>query len=252
MSITAVLLAAGYATRLYPLTKHRSKALLPLGGGVILDPIVQALGQVPGVSARWLVTNHLFAESFRAWQRERRVALEILDDGSKTPEGRLGAIRDLTLAREQTNAADDLLVMGTDNLFRWSLAEFVQRAQHHRPCASVALWQAPSADAATQFGVVLRDHTSRLTAFVEKSPQPPSKEAALCVYYFPAAMCDDMQRFLAEGGSADAPGYFIEWLVRHRTVYGVLMVGAWYDIGTPETYRTVLETWTLSAPHATS
>ena len=243
MSITAVLLAAGYATRLYPLTKDRSKALLPLGRGVILDPIVQALAEVPGVRKRLLVSNHAFVESFRAWQRERRVPVEILDDGSKTPEQRLGAIQDVAFARQRTDAVDDLLILGTDNLFRWSLAEFVKQAQRHRPCASVALWEAPSADAATQFGVVKRDQTDRLIAFVEKSPQPPSREVALCVYYFPAAMCEDLQRFLDEGGSTDAPGYFIEWLVRHRTVYGVLMPGAWYDIGTPDTYRTVMEEW---------
>jgi len=241
--ITAILLAAGYATRLYPLTKHRSKALLPLGDGVILDQIVQALREVPNLRKRVLVANHQFVEQFRAWQDERQVDMEIVDDGTETPEHRLGAIRDLALARQHTDAADDLLVLGTDNLFRWSLAEFVTRAQRHRPHASVALWEAPSADAATQFGVVLQDATNRLTAFVEKSPQPPSREVALCVYYFPAAMGSDIQRFLDDGGSADAPGYFIEWLVRRSTAYGVPMTGAWYDIGTRETYQTVVREW---------
>jgi len=242
-TITAILLAAGYATRLYPLTQRRSKALLPLGEGVIIDQVVRGLRDVPDLRTCVLVTNRRFVEQFRAWQAKRRVAMEIVDDGTESPARRLGAIRDLALAKRHADAADDLLVLGTDNVFRWSLAEFVQRAQRHRPHASVALWEAPSADAATHFGVVLRDATDRLTSFVEKSPQPPSKEVALCVYYFPAAMSGEIQRFLDEGGCPDAPGYFLEWLVRRGTVYGVPMSGAWYDIGTRQTYEAVVREW---------
>ena len=187
-SITAVLLAAGYATRLYPLTSGRPKALLPLGQGVILDAILRSLEPVADVRARILVTNHRFAEQFQAWQRASGADVRIVDDGTDTPETRLGAIRDLELARGLADPADDLLVIGTDNLFRWKLAEFVARAKRHRPDPSIALWTAPSSADATQFGVVVRDRTSRITSFVEKSPQPPSREVALCVYYFPAAM----------------------------------------------------------------
>ena len=243
MSITAVLLAAGYATRLYPLTSDRPKALLPLGQGVILDAVLRALEPVADLGARILVTNHRFATQFQKWQRASKADVRILDDGTETPQTRLGAIRDLALARGLADAADDLLVVGTDNLFRWSLAEFVSRAQGYRPQPSIALWQAPPSADATQFGVVLRDRTSRITSFVEKSPQPPSREVALCVYYFPAAMGGQITRFLDEGGSADAPGYFIEWLVGRGAVYGIMMDGAWYDIGSLETYQAVQDAW---------
>ena len=242
MSVTAVLLAAGYATRLYPLTKDLPKALLPLGQGVILDGVLRSLPQVPNLRRQILVTNHCFTNHFRSWQQARALDITILDDGTQNPETRLGAIRDLELAW-QTAMEDDLLVIGTDNLFQWSLADFVNHAQHYQPEPSIALWQAPSRQAARQFGVVVRDHASRLTAFVEKSPDPPSVEVALCVYYFPAAMCGDIRRFLSEGSNADAPGYFIEWLVRHRTVRGIMMPGAWYDIGTFEAYQTVMREW---------
>ncbi len=242
-SVTAVLLAAGYATRLYPLTKDKPKALLPLGEGTILDEVVRSLDGVRPLRKRILVTNHRFAEPFRRWQRDRRADVEILDDGTDTPETRLGAIRDLELARRATDPGDDLLVLGTDNLFRWRLSDFVASAQRHRPDASLALWEAPSAEAATQFGVVVRDGTSHISAFVEKSAQPPSKEVALCVYYFPAAMCGTIQQFIEEGGNPDAPGYFLEWLVRRGSVYGIMMPGAWYDIGSPESYQAVLDEW---------
>ncbi len=243
MPIIAILLAAGYATRLYPLTKDRPKALLPLGSQTILDAVISSLPDVPELRKTILVTNHCFAEQFREWQSRRATDVHILDDGTQTVETRLGAIRDLELARQHAGPDDDLLVVGTDNLFHWSLADFVVAAQRVRPAPTIGLWEAPSTMAATQFGVVQRDPTSRITAFVEKSPHPPSKDVALCVYYFPAAMCTQMSQFLTKGGQADAPGYFIQWLVQRGTVYGVMMPGAWYDIGTLEAYETVMKEW---------
>ena len=243
MAITAILLAAGYATRLYPLTKDRPKALLPLGAGTILDGVIRTLPGVPALRKTLLVTNHRFAEPFRAWQRERGARLTVVDDGTDSAETRLGAIRDLALARRDTDPGDDLLVVGTDNLFEWSLADFVAAARRHDPKPSIGLWRAPSAAAATQFGVVTRDATERITAFVEKSPTPPSVEVALCVYFFPGPMCSEIQRFLESGGNADAPGYFIQWLARRGDVYGIMMPGAWYDIGSLDSYQTVLREW---------
>jgi glucose-1-phosphate thymidylyltransferase len=243
MAITAVLLAAGYATRLYPLTEHLPKALLPLGSGVILDELMHALAGAPEVTRRILVTNGRFAAQFLEWQRSRRADVDVVDDGTLDPGTRLGAIRDLELARARAGAGDDLLVLGTDNLFRWPLAEFIRQARRVAPAPSVALWEAPSREAATQFGVVVRDRASRITAFAEKSARPPSAEVALCVYFFPAAMCGRIRAFLDERGNPDAPGYFIEWLVRHGEVYGIMMPGAWYDIGTREAYEQIVKEW---------
>ena len=241
--ITAVLLAAGYATRLYPLTKDQPKALLPLGPGTILDGVIRTLGEVPDLRKTVLVTNHRFADQFRAWQKASGAPVEVIDDGTASAESRLGAIRDLALTRTRTDAADDLLVIGTDNLFEWSLADFIAKARRHAPTPSIGLWRAPSKAAATQFGVVTRDGTDRITAFVEKSPTPPSADVALCVYYFPGAMCGEIDRFLRSGGNPDAPGYFIEWLTRQGPVYGLMMPGAWYDIGSLESYETVKRDW---------
>ncbi|MBI4340693.1 MAG: NTP transferase domain-containing protein [Candidatus Omnitrophica bacterium] len=243
MSITVILLAAGYATRLYPLTKETPKALLPLGRGVILDEVLRSVLEVPDVSQRILVTNHRFAEPFRQWQRDRQADVRVLDDGTSTAETRLGAIRDLELARNEAGPSDDLLVVGTDNLFRWPLAEFVAQAQRHRPAPSVALWQASSPSAATQFGVVVRDASSRVIQFAEKSAQPPSAEVALCVYYFPAMMCGKIREYIDAGENTDAPGYFLAWLAHHVAVYGLMMPGVWHDIGTKEEYDTVVKTW---------
>lgn len=238
-----VLLAAGYATRLYPLTKDQPKALLPLGKGTILDAVISSLPSIQGLRRAILVTNHRFAQAFRNWQRQGGANVEVLDDGTETVETRLGAIRDVELARAQTDPQDDVLVVGTDNLFHWSLGEFVAQAQRYRPAPTIALWEAPSTKDATQFGVVMRDQASRIIGFVEKSPQPPSKEVALCVYYFPAPMCGKIRQFIESGANTDAPGYFIQWLARQGTVYGVMMPGTWYDIGTLEAYQAVINEW---------
>lgn len=238
--VTAILLAAGYATRLYPLTKDTPKPLLPLGKGVILDEIYGALA--PGMQ-KILVTNHRFADRFRAWQRDRGVPLEIVDDGTETVETRLGAIRDLELARIRARAAGDLLVVGTDNLFTWPLEAFIERAQRHAPDPGIAVWELPPEADVSQYGVVRRDPDSRIAEFVEKSPQPPTREVATCIYYFPEAMVGRIREFIGTGGNVDAPGHFIKWLAGRGPVYGLMMSGIWYDIGTLDAYEAVKREW---------
>lgn len=242
MPVTAVLLAAGYATRLYPLTKDRPKALLPLGEGVILDEVIRSLPGVPGLRQQLLVTNHRFAAPFREWAASRGGTVKVIDDGTETAEKRLGAIRDLELAWKDAGS-DDLLVLGTDNLFDWPLERFVAEAKRHSPSPSIALWTAASPSSATQFGVVLREASGRITQFAEKSPNPPSTEVALCVYYFPAAMCGKIREFIASGENTDAPGFFIKWLAQHGPVFGLMMGGVWHDIGTLKEYETVIAHW---------
>ncbi len=243
MAVTGVLLAAGYGTRLYPLTKDRPKALLPLGEGTLLDALLYGMEGVPGLARYILVTNSCFAGQFETWVKRAEAPVTIIDDGTDTNETRLGAVRDLELARKQGKAEGDLLVVGTDNLFGWRMKSFVQQAQAHAPHPSVALWEAPSANAATQFGVVLMDGSNRITRFVEKSPTPPSKQVALCVYYFPESMLGRIQEFMDQGGNSDAPGFLIEWLVRREPTYGVPMSGAWFDIGSPEAYEAAQQAW---------
>ncbi len=244
MAITAILLAAGYATRLYPLTKDKPKALLPLADGVILDEIVCEFG--PDITKRILVTNHRFAHLFRQWRADGHSDIDIIDNGTETAETRLGAIRDLELARVQGRAEGDLLVIGTDNLFTWPLAEFIAQAQRRRPAPSVALWEAPSRQDAVQFGVVTLNGGARISAFVEKSSDPPSALVATCVYYFPEAMCGKITEFLATKENADAPGFFIKWLAECAAVYGIVMGAGWYDIGTLQAYEQVRAAWPSS------
>jgi len=246
--MNAILLAAGYGTRLYPLTKDCPKALLPLGNGVVLDFILDALTVVPGVSRVALVTNHRFLGQFRAWQSHHPVKLELIDDGSTTPETRLGAIRDLRLGLERVGLDRDVLVLGTDNLFTWSLADFVAFAHTKRPASTVALRQTTSLEEACRSAVVEVDATAQLVSCVEKPhasriTHHASLLVALCVYDFPASCLGRIDEFVRSGGNVDAPGYFIEWLVKHDRVSGFITQGEWVDIGSQEAYHAAVTAW---------
>ena len=242
--VSVVLLAGGYGTRLYPLTTHCPKALLPLHGGVVLDVIVETLRSIEGLSRIVLVTNHRFLKQFRAWHATRAVNLKIVDDGSTTPETRRGALPDLLLGLDQVGPRDDVLVLGTDNLFTWSLAKFVAFAKTKRPAATVALRKASSLQVARRCGVVKLDRHGRVTECVEKPQHPPSLIIGLCVYYFPVPSRQRIREFVKRrAANLDAPGYFLEWLVTREPVYGCMTRGAWFDIGSPDAYHHVVRWW---------
>lgn len=245
MGCSVVLLSAGYATRLYPLTRDRPKALLPLGQGVILDKVLQSVGAIPDVTHRILVTNHRFAPQFERWRRQYDPGLVLVDDGTERVEERLGAVRDLELALVEGEVKGEVLVIGTDNLFSWSMASFVQRARSHHPAPCVALTQALSQEMAAQAAVVSCERSGRIRTFVEKPVRPRTRQIALCVYYFPSSILQAIRTFLKSGGNADAPGYFVEWLIQHQDVYGVMMRGRWFDIGTPGSYKECEVSWNV-------
>ena len=241
--VSAILLAAGYGTRLYPVTKDCPKALLPLGPGVVLDWILAGVQGVPGLSRVVLVTNHRFVQQFDAWSQQRHVPLDVVDDGTSTPESRLGAIRDLLLGLTRVEPHDDVLVLGTDNLFAWSLADFVAFAAAKRPAMTVALRTVRSPQDASRCAVVELDPQGRLLRCIEKPASPFSLTVGLCVYYIPASCRGRLEEFVTCGGDVDAPGYFAEWLVKQEAVYGFMTAGEWFDIGSHETYQHAVQWW---------
>lgn len=245
MILSAILLAAGYGTRLYPLTEDCPKALLPLRNShtVLLDPLMDNLSAVPGLGQVVLVTNHRFAGRFSQWAAERTRTLEILDDGTDTPQTRLGAVRDLLLAWERLPSDRDVVVLGTDNVFAWSLEDFATFARAKRPAATLAVRRAASPDEARRSGVIEMADDGRVSRFVEKPAVPPSLIIGLCVYYFPSPLRQRIRQFIQEGGNGDAPGYVIEWLASRHPVYGFLTGGEWFDIGTKDAYEHAIQRW---------
>jgi len=226
----AVILAAGYATRLQPLTNDVPKHLLPVGGRPMLDWVLDRVGDVQEVDAVHLVTNSRFAPVFRRWADEHSVAVH--DDGTASNDDRLGAVGDLQLVVEEAQLDDELIVLAGDNLFEFSLSRFVAwwRAKP-QPSGAVPLHDVGDLELATQYGIADTDALDRIVRFVEKPSNPSSTLASTLVYVLPPEHVGLVHTYLAEGQSPDNAGSFLGWLAAREPVYGYRFDGAWYDIG---------------------
>jgi glucose-1-phosphate thymidylyltransferase len=230
--VKVVVLAAGYATRLRPLTDTWAKELLPVGGRPIVDWILDAVEAVPSVDAIHLVTNHRKAPAFADWAAGRGV--EVHDDGTTSNDDRLGAIGDLRFVVDSAELDDDLLVIAGDNLFEFSLADYEAFWSDRGIASAVAVRDVGSLELATHYGIVALDGRSRIVDFVEKPADPPSTLAATATYLFHRSHVALLDDYLAGGHSSDQPGRFVEWLCRREPVFGWEFEGAWYDIGDAE------------------
>jgi glucose-1-phosphate thymidylyltransferase len=226
----AVILAAGYATRLQPLTNDVPKHLLPVGGRPMLDWVLDRVGDVQEVDAVHLVTNSRFAPAFRRWAAGHSVTVH--DDGTTSNDDRLGAVGDLQLAVEEAQLDDELIVLAGDNLFEFSLPHFVAwwRAKP-QPSSAVPLHDVGDLELATQYGIADTDASDRIVRFVEKPSDPSSTLASTLVYVLPPEHVGLVQTYLDEGQSPDNAGSFLGWLAAREPVYGYRFDGAWYDIG---------------------
>jgi glucose-1-phosphate thymidylyltransferase len=230
--MNAIILAAGYATRLRPLTDTWAKELLPVGGRPIIDRIVDGLAAVDEIAAIHVVTNARKAPGFHAWAEGREVVVH--DDGTSSNEDRLGAIGDMQYVIEQAGLDDDLLVIAGDNLFEFSLPAFVSFWRGKGRASAVAVRDVGSLELAAQYGIVALDGDGRVTDFVEKPAEPPSTLAATATYLFHREHAALIPAYLASGQSADQPGRFVAWLQAREPVYGWVFDSTWYDIGNHE------------------
>ena len=227
----AIILAAGYATRLRPLTDNVPKPLLPVGDRPLLDWILDKIQETPTIEAIHLVTNSRFAPSFARWAKPRGITVH--DDGTHSNDDRLGATGDLQLVIERAQlAGQELLVLAGDNLFEFSLHEFITDARRRHPSASsVAIYDCGDQELARQYGIVTIDHDGRITKFVEKPQDPPSTLAATVIYRLAPTHSPLLTTYLAEDNRPDNIGEFIAWLSRREPVYGYRFEGPWHDIG---------------------
>jgi glucose-1-phosphate thymidylyltransferase len=228
--VKAVILAAGYATRLRPLTDDLPKQLLPVGGRPMLDWVLDRVREVSEVDALHLVTNSRFAPAFSRWAESHAVTVH--DDGTASNDDRLGAVGDLRLVIERAHLAGELLVLAGDNLFEFSLPRFVEwwRAKR-RPSSAVPLHDVGDLELATQYGIADTDAEDRIVRFVEKPRDPASTLASTLVYLLPPEHVSLVDTYLDEGQSPDNAGSFLGWLAQREPVYGYRFDGAWYDIG---------------------
>jgi glucose-1-phosphate thymidylyltransferase len=225
----ALVLAAGYATRLYPLTLDVPKQLLPVGGRPILDWIVDRIEEVTEIDEVHLVTNSRFAGDFARWASGRGVTVH--DDGTTSNDDRLGAIGDIHFAVEQAGIDDHLLVVAGDNLFEFSLVDYVDFWRGKGRASAVAVFDCGDIELASHYGVVAVDDDDRVVAFVEKPSNPPSTLIATAAYLYHREHVPLVAQYLAEGEGPDQSGSLIAWLHRRESVYGYRFGGTWFDIG---------------------
>lgn len=223
-----VILAAGYATRLYPLTLDRPKHLLEVAGKPILDHVLDRVRPI-GFDGIYLVTNTKFAGRFRDWAGGKDVT--VIDDGTDSEENRLGAIGDLGLVVRDEGLEDDLVVIAGDNLFSDSLGGFPPR----RDAPVLAVYDVGDLEAIRQYNAIEIDDEGRITYFEEKPEQPRSTLTGIALYFYPAGMLPLVEQYLAEGNNPDQPGRLVQWLYPRVPVYTWCVPGRWYDIGSRET-----------------
>jgi glucose-1-phosphate thymidylyltransferase len=239
--VKALILAAGYAVRLQPLTLHTPKPLLPVGGKKMIDWIIDKVASgVKNVDSIYVVCNHRFFRNFEEWLTgaELKDKISLIDDGTLTNETRLGAIRDLYLAIGEKAIKDDLLVIAGDNLFHLDLGVFLNFAGRHIDGVSIALYDVGSLDAAKKFGVIGIDEDNKVTEFEEKPLNPKSTLISTGIYFFPKGKLSDIVKYVnTEGVKLDAPGYYIKWLSMNDKVFGFSFSEKWYDIGDMESYK---------------
>lgn len=237
--MTCIILAAGYATRLYPLTLNVPKPLLPVGGKSILDWLMDDIRESGSVDRYILVSNHLFHRQFREWAGRREESIAILDDGTTCNEGRLGAVKDLRLAIDTLKEPTDLLVMAGDNLLDHSLSPFLAYGAQKGYSCLMRYWEEDE-DRLRRTGVVEVDGEDRVLSMEEKPEKPKSFWCCPPFYYYCALDLPLVAEAVNSGTcNTDAPGSFIAWLARRRPVYAMKMAGRRYDIGDWESYALV-------------
>jgi glucose-1-phosphate thymidylyltransferase len=227
----AIVLAAGYATRLYPLTLTVAKPLLTVGGRPIVDHILDRISEVDEIDAVHVVTNRKFVQAFEIWAADRD-GVVVHDDGTATESDRLGAVGDIAFVVARAGlAGEDLLVVAGDNLFDFSLVDYVEWWRGKGDASAVALHDVGDLGLAANYGIVALGEGGRIESFEEKPAQPQSTLAATATYLFNRAHVPLVRRYLGEGNSPDQPGRFVAWLVPRVPVHGYVFEGDWRDVG---------------------
>ena len=250
--VKAVILAAGYATRLYPLTLNKPKCLLTVGDRTILDTLCAKLNAARGPDEIIIVTNAKFFDQLNEWKKKSksRLPIRVLNDGTTSNDNRLGAIGDLRFAADQCRINSDILMMASDNLFDQDLAGFLGLALSNKEYVTVALHDIKDKSLASKkFGVLEINQNSEVTGIEEKPEHPKSSLIGMGIYYFPRVSLRLMNEYLnpalakrtleessRKGGvnhqdANDAPGHYIRWLLGRLKIFGFLFSGMWYDIG---------------------
>ena len=238
-----VILAAGYATRLYPLTENFPKPLLEVAGKPILDWLIDDMASTGMVEEYIVISNHKFAHIFEEWAAKKSDAtIRVIDDGTTSNETRLGAVKDIQFAIEQLQLDDDLLVMAGDNLLDFSLGEFMRYGKEKNATCVMRYYEASEARL-HKTGVIEIDANDGIISFEEKPAEPKSHWCVPAFYYYTREDSHLIKKGIESGCGTDAPGSFIAWLSGQTKVYAWEMPGRRYDIGNLESYEEVKQNY---------
>ena len=234
----AIILLAGYATRMYPLTENQPKALLPLKGKPVIDYIIDQMNQIPAIDTIYAVTNTKFYPHFTEWAKTAptTIPIEVLDDGTTTNENRRGAIGDIFFTIQEKNIQDELFIVAGDNYFTYDLKEQYDLYKA-TGCDTLAGKQLDDIEMLKAFAVAKLDPNGKVLDLVEKPAQPESDIAIYATYFYKKETVPLFKTYLDEGNNQDPPGGFPQWLHKRQDVYAYKMNGDCYDIGTIEMYE---------------
>jgi len=231
----AIVLAGGYATRLWPITRNRPKMFLPIGDSTVIDRIFDELEADDRVNEVYVSTNERFAEEFEAHLEDAPYEKPVLSVEKTVEESeKFGVVGALAQLVERENLSDDTLVIAGDNLISFAISEFLDTFEE-AGAPTLAAYDVGSRDRATSYGVIDVED-GRVVAFEEKPEQPTSTLVSIACYGFPAEALGLLDTYLAGENNPDEPGWFIQWLVDRERVAAFTFEDAWFDIGTPEAY----------------
>ena len=237
-----LILAAGYATRLYPLTENFPKPLLDVGGKTILDWLIDDVAASGKVDEYAVVTNHKFACHFEKWASGRSEKITVVDDGTTANETRLGAVRDIQYALEKTGFEDDIIIMAGDNLLDFSLIKFIEYAIAAGTSCIMRYYE-PSEAKLHRCGVVEVDEHDLILSMEEKPAVPRSHWCCPPFYFYRRQDVARIPEGMAAGCGIDAPGSFVAWLATKVPIRAMEMPGHRYDIGTLDSYKAAQATY---------
>ncbi|MFA5561530.1 MAG: nucleotidyltransferase family protein [Eubacteriales bacterium] len=233
-----LILAAGYATRLYPLTENFPKPLLTVGEKTILDWLIDDIDALGAVDEYVVISNHKFASHFQKWADRKKQKITVVDDGTSTNETRLGAVCDIQFAIDELGLDDDMLVIAGDNVLDFSLTKFMTYAQKKKTSCVMRYYE-PSEKKLLKCGVVTVDGNDKIIDMTEKSPNPATNWCTPPFYYYTREDARLVRKGIESGCGTDAPGSYIAWLCKQTTVHAMEMPGKRYDIGNLASYDAV-------------
>ncbi|MFZ1074537.1 MAG: nucleotidyltransferase family protein [Verrucomicrobiia bacterium] len=235
----AIILAAGYATRLYPLTLTQPKPLLPVAGRPMIEHVLDNLAPIGGIDRVYVVTNAKFAGHFQKWSDNYRATkskwnFTVVNDGTTSDSDKLGAIGDIHYVLKTQNVDDDLIVVAGDNLFSEALGGFGKFCRE-KNAPVLALYDVGDLEQIKKYSSISVDAAARITSFEEKPKNPTSTLTGIALYYYPKSTIPLIKQYIAEGNNPDQPGRLVQWLYPRTAVYTWRVPGLWFDIGSKET-----------------